>query len=692
MSPARGRLLALALVASAALSTFACSDDVLGSPGIPPAVRLSIGEPLQNLAGGFAVLRDPGGRRTPEDIHATEDAAWRTVRGAELGLGFSPDIYWVRLTLQNPTSERQSRILELPRTIDRADLYWLDAAGVRRHKLEGKKVPFSAREYPSRNLAFALTLEPNETRPLWLRIGGSDSLAISPLLWREAAFESDTLRKELIVAAYFGAVGAMALFNFFIWISLRDRAYLYYALFQGAVMLALGALHGDLFRYLWPESPNWASRSEIAFTCLALIAGSAFARNFLSARYVTRGGDRVLVALMVLSGGGLVASLFTDHRWLQAPLQLLVVAICATVAAIGVVAWRRGSPNGPVFVAAWASLLVSAVLSAGTYGGLLTSHLLQIEMPRLGSVAEAILLSFGLARRIKLAQKEKEEVQGKLVEQERAHAQLLERRVIERTQELESALGQLQTAQDRMVKQARLAALGHLIAGVAHEVGNPLNFVVGGTAELSRRLGALKAAMAGAASERDAAVERASAGALEAAELVRNGSDRIHQLVQNLRAYTHVRTRSRELTDVAETLDGTVALIEPLTKQQGIEIARDYQPVPKVWSWRGELGQVFLNLALNSCQAMPAGGTITIHTRRAPTGGIEIEVSDTGAGVPAEHRESIFDPFFTTRLNEGTGLGLFVSQQIIQDHDGELRLVAGGPGASFVVWLPEPSS
>lgn len=98
---------------------------------------------------------------------------------------------------------------------------------------------------------------------------------------------------------------------------------------------------------------------------------------------------------------------------------------------------------------------------------------------------------------------------------------------------------------------------------------------------------------------------------------------------------------------------------------------------------------MFLNLALNSCQAMPSGGTITVRTRRAEGGGIEIEISDTGPGVPPEHRESIFDPFFTTRVQEGTGLGLFVSQQIVHDHDGELRLLDRQGGAAFAVWLPQ---
>ncbi len=679
-------MLALALLAG-------CAGDVPGRPGIAPTVRLAVGDRLQELPGGFAVLHDPNARFALDAVMASDPAAWRVPGDPELSIGFSASAYWVRLSLENPTPQRQSRILELPRTIDVADLYWTGTDGERRHQRDGKKLTFSARAFPGRNLAFRVAFEPREIQTLWLRVSGHDSLAIRPTLWRENAFEADNLRKEQIAAAYFGAVGAMALFNFFIWISLRDRAYLYYALFQGAVMLTLGALHGDTFRYLWPESPIWAARTEVTFTCLALLAGSAFARTFLSARYVTRLGDRLIVALMAVSTAFLAAGLFTDHRWLQGLLQVLVVAVCASVLATGIVAWRRGSPNGPVFVAAWASLLVAAILSAGTYGGLWASHVFQVELPRLGSVAEAILLSFGLARRIKLAQRDKEEAQRRLVEQERAQAQILEQRVVERTKELEDALRQLRTAQDRMVKQARLAALGHLIAGVAHEVGNPLNFVVGGTVELGRRIETLRTAMAGAGKLGDpaheTAIDRAAAGAMEAAELVRNGSDRIHQLVQNLRAYTHVRTRARELADVVPTLDATLALIEPLTKQQGIEIVRDYQPVPAVWSWRGELAQVFLNLALNSCQAMPTGGTITVRTRPAAGGGIAIEMSDTGPGVPPEHREAIFDPFFTTRMNEGTGLGLYVSSQIIHDHDGELRLVDGLSGATFAVWLPE---
>jgi len=311
----------------------------------------------------------------------------------------------------------------------------------------------------------------------------------------------------------------------------------------------------------------------------------------------------------------------------------------------------------------------------------------QIEIPRLGSVAEAILLSVGLARRIKLAQRESEDAQQKLVLHERAQAQTLERRVVDRTRELQNALERLRTAQDLMVKQARLAALGHLIAGVAHEVGNPLNFVIGGVSEVTRRLETLRAKLSPPC-RADPVIERSLLEALQAAELVRNGSERIHHLIDNLRAYFRVRTFEKRPVDLGDVLRSTLSLVRTLMKTQNITAVCDFQPVPQVLSRTGELSQVFLNLILNSCQAMPTGGVITLQTRLADPQRVEVVVSDTGPGIAAEHRDAVFDPFFTTRQGEGTGLGLSVSLRIIEDHDGDLKLMDRTGGAVFVVGLP----
>jgi signal transduction histidine kinase len=120
-----------------------------------------------------------------------------------------------------------------------------------------------------------------------------------------------------------------------------------------------------------------------------------------------------------------------------------------------------------------------------------------------------------------------------------------------------------------------------------------------------------------------------------------------------------------------------------------VEIELELEPLPEVSARGGELGQVVMNLLLNSSQAMPAGGHVRIIARET-TSSIEVRVEDDGPGVPADIRDAIFDPFFTTRPpNEGTGLGLSICHQIIHRHGGDLRLEPGGPGATFVISLPK---
>lgn len=680
----RNRFAGLAAILLAAVTACLLPAAALG--GTPELATLDEGG-RQEMPNRFAVSRDPTRHLTLSQVRALPERSWQVIRGAQIAFGFSTDVFWIRMAIQNLGGTAAERVLELPATLDSVDLFELGKEGQVRHEHAGKKTPYSERDLRTGEVAFRLTFLPGERKELWVRTEGHDSMAIRPLLWTPSAFLAAAARRNLVAAAYFGALGTMVLFNLFIWFSIRDRAYLRYCLFQGAVILMFAALDGKSFHYLWPESPEWASRSEVVFTCLAFVAGARFARAFLGRDFVTRLGDHLVQLLIGMASLVGVLGLFTDHSILQMILQVVVVCACAGVLAVGLAAALRGSANGTIFVVAWLILLVSGILSAITYGGLATEYVFQIEIPRMGSVAEAILLSFGLARRIKLAQRESELAQQKLVMHERAQAQTLERRVADRTQELRNALERLRATQDLMVKQARLAALGHLMAGVAHEVGNPLNFVIGGTSEVIRRLESLRLALPPACRQ-EPVVEKLLAEAQQAADLVRNGSERIQHLIENLRAYFRVRTQETRPVQLVEVLEATLALVRSLMRTQNITAHRDFQPVPPVMSRTGELSQVFLNLILNSCHAMPGGGTITIQTRLVDGQRVEVVIADTGPGIPPEHRDSIFDPFFTTRQGEGTGLGLSVSLRIVEAHDGELRLVDGDGGAVFVVSFP----
>jgi signal transduction histidine kinase len=216
----------------------------------------------------------------------------------------------------------------------------------------------------------------------------------------------------------------------------------------------------------------------------------------------------------------------------------------------------------------------------------------------------------------------------------------------------------------------RLAAVGRLAAGVAHEVGNPLA-AIGNYVEVLRRRGADPDLVV--------AVERETA--------------RIDAIVRSLLDYARPREGHREPVDLGRVAADVVALLDAQGVLRGIAVRTDVEPdVPPVPGDRSALEQVFVNLVLNAVDAAGAGGAVRLRVAaaadRART--VAATVEDSGSGIPAELRERIFDPFFTTKApGRGTGLGLAIVQRIVHDHGGRVNVDASPlGGASFTVALP----
>lgn len=246
-----------------------------------------------------------------------------------------------------------------------------------------------------------------------------------------------------------------------------------------------------------------------------------------------------------------------------------------------------------------------------------------------------------------------------------AYQEGLEQMVAERTQQLERTRAQL-------VQSEKLAALGELVAGVAHELNNPLTSVIGYAQLLeSGELGPEEAQ--------------------RAVGIVLQEADRARRIVQNLLTFARQRTHQRGPVDINAALEQTVALRRYELERAGVEFALDLCPdLPTIEGDLFQLQQVFLNLINNAAQAM-AGSRGRIEIRTALRDGyVVIEVADTGPGIPPEHLHRIFDPFFTTKdVGQGTGLGLSISYGIVRDHGGQIY-AENRPegGARFTIELP----
>jgi signal transduction histidine kinase len=246
--------------------------------------------------------------------------------------------------------------------------------------------------------------------------------------------------------------------------------------------------------------------------------------------------------------------------------------------------------------------------------------------------------------------------------------------------------------EEHLRRSERLASVGRLAAGLAHEIGTPLN-VIGGRAEaLQRRLAGNEA------TGRSLAIITAQI-------------ERISRIVRSLLDFARGSTPRLAPTSVADIVRGVLDLMEHRIDHGGIQVSLEVEPdLPRVRADADQLQQVFLNLASNALDAMPDGGSLKIRAARAPAppplagalaidgapganppaGFVAISVVDTGTGIRTEHQGRVFDPFFTTKdVGQGTGLGLSVSYGIVRDHGGAIELDSlPGAGSRFTVYLP----
>jgi PAS domain S-box-containing protein len=258
-------------------------------------------------------------------------------------------------------------------------------------------------------------------------------------------------------------------------------------------------------------------------------------------------------------------------------------------------------------------------------------------------------------------------------------------------QDLEKANTEIKDKQTQLVQSEKMASLGLLVAGIAHEINTPIGAVGSMHDTLVRALAKLKSSLAETGGME--ILEQPTVRSLltvidDANKVITDGAERVTTIVRRLRSFARLDEAELKKANLHEGLEDTLTLIHHEIKHN-ITVEREYGELPEIACYPGRLNQVFLNLFNNARQAIRGKGTITVRTRLVNRH-VVIEISDSGAGIDEEHRRKIFDPGFTTKgVGVGTGLGLSICYQIIQEHRGLITVDSTvGVGTTFTISLP----
>lgn len=267
----------------------------------------------------------------------------------------------------------------------------------------------------------------------------------------------------------------------------------------------------------------------------------------------------------------------------------------------------------------------------------------------------------------------------------------------ENVKELEQANSEIKDAQARLVHAAKMASLGQLVAGVAHELNNPIGFIYSNMTHLreysEKLIHLLEVAEKDPKSlpkaKEDAELDFIKEDLPKLIASCEDGARRTRDIVVGLRNFSRLEESSIREVDVHEGLSKTLELLSGELKNR-IKVVKDFGEIPKIMAYPGELNQVFMNILSNAAQAIEGEGEIRVTTKKVKGGMIEIAIQDTGRGMSKDIAEKVFDPFFTTKtLGKGTGLGLSISYGVIQKHGGEILVESEvGKGTTFRIHLP----
>lgn len=645
-------------------------------------------------------------------------------------LGNSSNWVWARLDL-DPVIDAGLSVEIAYATIDSLQVFMVCDGIVKSKSSAGATVPRSLREqqlgnYPS----FPIPVEDCMKLTCYIRAWSGKQILLPVRVEGSRKLLTDGHYRDVFFAIYFGVVISLLIYNLFLYFSVKDNNYLQYVLFIIAVGGTQLVLNGYDRVFELISSPWLALRITHIFGILSGVFSILFVRNFLHLKSKAPLYHKIFGWLYIPY---VFASILLISGYFNATYDMINVSALSIVllVPVSIKVWRSGDESAAYFLVGWMVFITAVTVFVLKDFGLIPYNEATLYALPIGSAIELVVLSLALGSRINQLKKDRQKAKEKELNTSLLNEKIqreqnveLEKNVTERTSELTEmndslaeTLEDLKSAQQQLIQSEKLASLGQLTAGIAHELNNPINFVTSSTQSLKRDFADLKEVIESVAGlqpmseqlsdELEVVFQRMKELDIaftlkEIEELlagVEDGAERTAEIVSGLRIFSRMDGNQSSDANINELLTSTLIILRSNLKDEADVLTEFSENLPNINCQPGKLNQVFMNIITNAAQAtmetqlIRSDREVKVRTRLVNDSGkqfIQVEITDNGVGMSEQKISQIFNPFFTTKgVGQGTGLGLSIVKGILDDHDATIEITSEiGQGTTFLLSFP----
>jgi two-component system NtrC family sensor kinase len=630
--------------------------------------------------------------------------------------------FWIHFSVSNKTQLSKLYLNIDYSLIDKVTLYKIDST----NKIDSLTQGFDNNTTYLTPL-FNLDLKPGEKKDYYLKVEVKTPVFLSLEIGPYDKFLKRFKYRDNLTGLYIGIMLALFFYNACIFFIVKDKNYVYYIIYTLFMALTQITILGYARRFLGESAINYYI--IILFPSVAGISNIQFAKTFMNLKTDFPRAYKFFNVFILIYVIAILFVSFNGYFYAYRVIDINVLFLALYALIVSIIALRRGSRPAFFFFISWVTLLVALILYTLRNFGVLSFSAVPSYLLYIGSAVQTILLSVALADKINIYKRETVLSQQKALNASLENERLvkeqniyLEKEVESRTYELKQtnvqlsdALTNLKDTQTQLVEAEKMASLGQLTAGIAHEINNPINFVKSNINPLRLDVKDLMEVLNAYDELHELKDHNTFKQKLTAIEELKEdmdvpfirqeidsliigieeGAERTAEIVRGLRTFSRIDEAALKTVNLHDGILSTLVLLKN-NIPYNIKLIKEFNANAEVECFPGKVNQVFMNIITNAIQAIKAKAektgeeAITIATRDTEDDQMEISIKDTGPGMTEEVKHRIFEPFFTTKdVGEGTGLGMAIVFKIIQKHAGKINIItAPNEGAEFIITLP----